>query len=204
MRNVVFDVGGVLVRLRYGSFVQYLAAAGTELMDLPKWLARVDIEAHERGEIPGAEFLERIAATTRDPLDRVELRARWLDMFEQAHDMFDLARALMRDYRVYLLSNVGDLHWAHLDERFGVASLGHGALPSFTVGAIKPHESIYRAAETRFALDPRATVFIDDIAANVAAARACGWAAIQHRDIVETRAALGQLGVRVPPPVDGG
>jgi len=198
MRNIVFDVGGVLVRLRYGSFVEYLAAAGADVSDLAKWSDRVGLEGHERGEIAGDDFIERIAAAARDPLDRAELRARWLDMFEQAHEMFDLARALMRDHRVYLLSNVGDLHWAHLDERFGLANLVHGAMPSFRVGAVKPHESIYRAAEEEFALEPAATVFIDDLATNVAGARARGWAAIQHCDIAATCAALTQLGVRVP------
>jgi len=198
MKNVVFDVGGVLVSLRYGPFVQYLSAAGADMSDLARWADRSGLERHERGEISGDEFLEGIIGAADVWLDREELRVRWLDMFEQAHEMCDLARALMTGHRVYLLSNVGDLHWAHLDERFGIAGLVHGAMPSFKVGAIKPHESIYRAAEARFGLDPASTVFIDDLAANVEGARRRGWSAIQHRNAAETRAALEQLGVRVP------
>jgi FMN phosphatase YigB (HAD superfamily) len=193
----VFDVGGVLVGLRYGPFVEYLSAAGADMSDLARWADRSGLERHERGEISGDEFLDGIASAARVLLDREELRARWLDMFEQSHEMCDLARALMASHRVYLLSNVGDLHWAHLDERFGIADLVHGAMPSFKIGAIKPHESIYRAAEARFGLDPASTVFIDDLAANVEGARRRGWSAIQHRNVAETRAALEQLGVRV-------
>jgi FMN phosphatase YigB (HAD superfamily) len=204
MRNVVFDVGGVLVELRYRSFVSYLTAAGAQTNDLAAWARQVGLESHERGEIAGEEFLERIARSVRAPLDRDELRGRWLDMFEQAQAMFALARSLMADHRVYLLSNVGDLHWAHLDAAYGVARLGHGALPSFRAGATKPDESIYRAAEAAFELDPASTVFIDDLSANVAGARARGWAAIEHRDHAATCAALRRLGVRVPPePAEG-
>jgi len=38
IRNVVFDIGGVLVRLRYRPFIEYLAAAGIDMTDLPAWL----------------------------------------------------------------------------------------------------------------------------------------------------------------------
>jgi len=202
MRNVVFDVGGVLVGLRYGRFIEYLTAAGADLSDLARWAEESGLQRHERGEISGEQFLDGLAAASRAPLDRGELRECWLDMFDQAYEMFDLARGLMTHHRVYLLSNVGDLHWSHLDARFGIAGLVHGAMPSFTVGAIKPHETIYRAAEARFALDPASTVFIDDLAPNVDGARRCGWSAIQHHSIAETRAALEQLGVRVPPAGD--
>jgi len=53
----------------------------------------------------------------------------------------------MGEYRVYLLSNVGDLHWSHLDSEYGIASVGHGAIASFRVGAVKPSAAIYREAE---------------------------------------------------------
>ena len=197
IRNVVFDVGGVMLRLRYQPFVRYLQDAGADLRDLPGWLTTIGLEEHERGEIPGRELLARVAATTRTPLDPDDLHRRWLDMFERTDEMFELAAGLMARHRVYLLSNVGDLHWAHMDREYGIERVGHGAIASFRVGAIKPQPEIYRIAEERLGLDPRATVFVDDLARNVAGARAAGWTAIHHVNPAMTREALAALGVRV-------
>ncbi len=202
IRNVVFDVGGVLVRLRYQPFIDYLAAAGIDMTDLPRWLERVDLAAHERGEITGEEMLDRIAAMAARPLDPHELRQRWLDMFDRAQEMFDLAAGLMGDYRVYLLSNVGDLHWRHLDECYGLEGLTHGVIASFRVGAVKPSAEIYREAERRLGLEPAVTVFIDDLPPNVAGAVNCGWRAIHHRNPAETRDRLREHGVRLPAALD--
>ncbi|MFO1392970.1 MAG: HAD family phosphatase [Steroidobacteraceae bacterium] len=202
IRNVVFDVGGVLVRLRYQPFIHYLQDAGVDLTDLPAWLRTIDLEAHERGDITAAELLGRIAASAARPLDPVELQSRWLDMFDRSDEMFDLAAGLMGTHRVYLLSNVGELHWRYMGERYGIEGVGHGALASFRVGAVKPHAAIYREAERRFALDPAATVFIDDLERNVEGARSCGWNAIHHVDPARTRRELRALGVRLPAPFD--
>ena len=79
--------------------------------------------------------------------DPAELHANWLDMFDRWDEMFDLASGLMASHRVYLLSNVGDLHWAHFERLYGLDSLVHGACASFRVGALKPEASIYRRAE---------------------------------------------------------
>jgi 2-haloacid dehalogenase len=200
IRNVVFDIGGVLLRLRYQPFIEYLAGAGIDMTNLPKWLEQVDLAAHERGEMGGEELLGRIAAMARRPLDPAELRSRWLDMFDRAHEMFDLAEGLKDQYRVFLLSNIGDLHWAHLNAQYGFEGLTHGVVASFRVGAIKPSATIYRETERMFGLEPAATVFIDDLPPNVAGAQACGWQAIHHRDAVETRRQLRALGVRLPAP----
>jgi 2-haloacid dehalogenase len=200
IRNVVFDVGNVLVKLHYQPFIEYLGRAGVDMTDLPRWLQQVDLEGHERGELAGEALLERVAAMAPMPLDPAELRTQWLSMFERWDEMFALASGLMVDYRVYLLSNIGDLHWAHLDALYGLDTLVHGACASFRVGAIKPQVDIYRKAEAMFDLDPAATVFLDDLPQNVAAARSCGWHAIQHADASRTRAQLQVLGVRLPVP----
>jgi 2-haloacid dehalogenase len=52
-----------------------------------------------------------------------------------------------------------------------------------------------------FDLDPAATVFLDDLSANVAGARACGWHAIHHTDVAHTRMQLQALSVRLPVPL---
>jgi FMN phosphatase YigB (HAD superfamily) len=199
IRNVVFDVGNVLLPLNYGPFVSLLTESGADLNDLPGWLARIGLDAHERGELDGELFLQRLAATCRGgPLDPARLRGAWLDMFDEAPEMFALATGLMSDYRVFLLSNIGDLHWAHVDTRYGLGGLVHGALASFRAGAVKPEPAIFRAAERQFDLEPVRTVFIDDIAANVRGAEACGWHGIRHVDAAATRAALRRLDVRLP------
>ena len=64
---------------------------------------------------------------------------------------------------------------------------------------MKPDAAIYREAERRFALDPARTVFIDDRAENVAAAEACGWHAVHHRDAEDTFRALRSLGLDTGP-----
>ena len=122
-------------------------------------------------------------------------------MFERTGEMFELASSLMGDYRVYLLSNVGELHWRHLDASYGIESVGHGAirvLPRGRGEAFAP-PSIARPSAV-FGLDPAATVFIDDLKRNVAGARDCGWHAIHHVDPAGTRRELRALGVRIPPP----
>lgn len=200
IRNVVFDVGNVLVKLHYQPFIQYLGRAGVNMSDLPLWLKQVDLEGHERGELEGEVLLQRVAAMAPVPLDPAELRVQWVSMFERWDEMFMLASGLMTEYRVYLLSNIGDLHWAHLDGLYGLDTLVHGACASFRVGAIKPQPEIYRKAEQMFDLDPAATVFLDDLPRNVIAARECGWHAIHHTDAGLSREQLRALGVRLPPP----
>lgn len=200
IRNVVFDVGNVLVKLHYQPFVGYLVQSGVDMSDLPSWLKSVDLEGHERGDVPGEILLDRIAGMASRPMDPAELRTHWLSMFERWDEMFALASGLMADHRVYLLSNIGDMHWAHLDALYGLDTLVHGACASFRVGAIKPHVDIYRKAEVMFDLDPAATVFMDDLLPNVTAALECGWHAIHHTDAGVTRSQLRALGVRLPAP----
>ena len=96
---------------------------------------------------------------------------------------------------MFLLSNIGDLHWAHLSREYRLHAIGHGALPSYLAGVMKPHAGIYAEAERRFALEPAATVFIDDRADNIAGARARGWRGIVHGGYHGTLTALGDLGV---------
>jgi HAD superfamily hydrolase (TIGR01509 family) len=193
---VVFDIGWVLVHLNYQPLLKLLAARGATLSERDAVMERIALAEHECGRMCGDELLAQIAALTTEPVSLEEVRANWLDMFVLDAPMVELAHRLSERYRVYLLSNIGDLHWAHLAREYRLHSLGHGALPSYLAGVMKPHEGIYAEAERRFALTPARTVFIDDRADNVAGARARGWHGIVHEDYPRTRAALAALGVR--------
>lgn len=193
IRNVVFDIGWVFVRLKYQPLLALLRSRGVESENLHAVLARADLEEHESGRLHGRGLLERLAALTREPVSIEELYAYWTDMFELEAEMVELAHRLSEAHRVYLLSNIGDLHWAHLSREYRFHRIGHGALPSYLAGVMKPHEGIYAEAERRFALEPASTVFIDDRADNIAAARRRGWQGIVHGGYQSTVRALRAL-----------
>ncbi len=196
IRAVVFDIGWVLLHLDYSRLTRFLREHGAEVEDMREIVARIELVRHETGQLPGEGFLANVASLASRNVDLAALRSHWNDMFEPQADMVSLAERLATRYRVHLLSNIGDLHWQHVVHHYGLDRLGHGALPSFLAGVMKPDPQIYAQAEARFGLEPRATVFIDDLEANVAAARARGWHAVRHSSYQETTAALAELGVQ--------
>ena len=195
IENVVFDIGWVFVRFDYQPLVDFLHAHGAQVSDLHGALEQVHLSEHETGQLHGGELLERLAGLATRAVDLAALHAQWVGMFELDAPMVDLAHRLSERYQVYLLSNIGDLHWAHLSREYRFHAIGHGALPSYLAGFMKPHAGIYAEAERRFSLTPAATVFIDDRADNIAAACERGWHGIVHRDFDSTLTALRRLQV---------
>ena len=195
IRAIVFDVGRVIVRLDPRPILELMQERAADCRDLKSLIQGIALDEHECGRMSGEGLVERMRALTRLPVTPEELRAKWLDMFELEPDMVELAQRLTARYRVYLLSNVGDLHWDHLCQQHGIDRLAHDALPSYVAGVMKPDAAIYAHAERRFALQPAATVFIDDRGENVDAARARGWHGIVHASFDATRAKLRALGV---------
>ena len=195
IRNVVFDIGWVFVHLDHQPFLDFLSAHGAHAPDLQSVLVRIALNDHECGRMDGRGLLERCAALGARPMSLEAAHASWVDMFELQPQMVELARRLSERYRVYLLSNIGDLHWSHLSREFELHRIGHGVLPSFVAGVMKPDEGIYVEAERRFSLTPAETVFIDDRTENIAAARNRGWHGIVHGGYDTTVGSLRELGV---------
>jgi FMN phosphatase YigB (HAD superfamily) len=193
IHNIVFDVGWVLVRLNYDPMVNFLRARGAEVSDRNSVLARVQLDDHESGRLHGHGLLEQLAGLAPQPVSLEEIHARWVSVFELEPAMVDLAHRLSERYRVFLLSNIGDIQWAHLSREYRLHAIGEGALPSFLAGVMKPHAGIYAEAERRFALEPAATLFIDDRADNIEGARARGWCGIVHQGYPSTVSALAAL-----------
>ena len=198
IRNIVFDIGWVFVALKPQPILDYLKQHGASASDLDTLVRQVELEDHETGRLDGEGLLERMSRLAPLPHDREELRARWASMLVPQPDMIALAQGLSAHYRVYLLSNIGDLHWNHLERLIDVNAIGHGALASYQAGVMKPAAGIYAQAEQRFGLEPGRTVFIDDRKENIEAARIRGWHGIIHRDIADTRVRLTRLGVEIP------
>ena len=195
--NVIFDIGWVLVHLAPEPLLALLRRHGAEVHRLEEVTGRIELHEHESGRLDGAGLVANIARLAPREPAHADVAAAWIDMFDPQPAMFALAQQLRARHRVFLLSNVGDLHWAELRRRFRLHELGEDVIASFEAGVMKPHEGIYVQAEERFTLDPAQTVFIDDRLENIEAVRRRGWHGIVHQHHDATVEALRVLGVKV-------
>ncbi|MBU3672702.1 MAG: HAD family phosphatase [Sinobacteraceae bacterium] len=195
--NVIFDIGWVLVHLAPEPLLSLLRRHGAPVSRLEEVTGRIELHEHESGRLDGAGLVANIAKLAPRQPAHADVAAAWVDMFDPQPAMFALAAQLRARHRVFLLSNVGDLHWAELQRRFALHQLGEDVIASYEAGVMKPHEGIYIQAEQRFSLDPAQTVFIDDRLENIEAVHRRGWHGIVHRHHDSTVEALRALGVQV-------
>lgn len=86
-----------------------------------------------------------------------------------------LARLRAKGTRLYSITNFSTENYPIACERFDFLGWFEHTVVSGEVGLIKPDRRIFELAIERCRLDPARSVFIDDMPANVEAARACGF-----------------------------
>jgi 2-haloacid dehalogenase len=114
-----------------------------------------------------------------------------------------LAELRRRDVRLLALSNWSSDTFVVARPRYPFLEWFEGLVISGDVGIAKPDPAIFHHLIDRFGLDPAATVYIDDAAANVAAAAELGMLAIRFEDAAKLRASLVRMGLlpaASPPP----
>ncbi|MFN3683819.1 MAG: HAD-IA family hydrolase [Fimbriimonadaceae bacterium] len=198
---VVFDLGGVLVRvnLDWGSAMR---RAG--LVPECERFAGVPLDAcpgfheHEVGALSDDAYLASLANFLELPVEQAHGAHLGILGEEMAG-----AGALVRDLAAegvpsVCLSNTNGLHWAFLgaDSPYSSVRALHRRFGSHEIGARKPDPAAYAAVEREF---PGCRfLFFDDSPTNTQAARALGWEAFHVRptDSVEPlRRKLAELGV---------
>jgi 2-haloacid dehalogenase len=97
--------------------------------------------------------------------------------------------------RCFALSNMEADRFALRRSAYPFFDLLDGWVISGIEGVAKPDPAIYQILLRRYGLNPAATVFVDDMEPNVAAARKAGVTAILYRDAGQLRRDLRGLGV---------
>jgi putative hydrolase of the HAD superfamily len=85
-------------------------------------------------------------------------------------------------HRLFYLSNMPLRFAAHLEARHAFLGECSDGIYSSRVQRVKPQPEIFELARQRFQLTPAHTLFIDDSAKNIDAARAVGWQTILFTD----------------------
>lgn len=194
---VVFDIGGVLLDWSPRRFYRGLGVDEDRIDHLlgtvctPEWNSELD-----RGR-PFAEACADLAVRHPDHADLIHAWRRQDEMvFGEIPDTAAIVRDLQRrDVPMFLLTNMPADVFADRRARYDVLSRFRGAVVSGEEGVLKPEPAIFDIAATRFALDRPRTLFVDDAAANVAAAVASGFRGHVFRDGSALRAELTAAGL---------
>ena len=188
--NVVFDLGAVLLTWEPVALVQTHFAAHAPTADAAHALAmqmfhHEDWLGFDRGTHSLDDAIGRMALRLSLPSDRLgEVLAPMGERLEPIGVTVDLLAKLRdrrdagEDLRLYYLSNMPEPYARVLEYRHAFFKWFDGGIFSGDVKMMKPQRGIYDLLAERHGLEASETVFIDDSAANVAAARELGWKAI--------------------------
>jgi len=196
--TVVFDLGGVLIDWDPRHLYRKLFAGDEAAME--HFLANVCTHEWNRGQDSGRSFAEGARLLKADHPDNAELIDAYFARFDEmmpgpiAGSVEILAELRASGTPLYGLTNFSAETYPAAFERFEFLRWFRGILVSGEVGLIKPDARIFELLIERFALDPRSTVYIDDVAANVTAARLFGIHAIHFTNPAALREELAALG----------
>lgn len=196
IRNIVFDLGNVLVDFDPPAYLQKRGFDGKTATQL---VEAVFSGAWQRGD--AGEY--RTVKALRDDLIqshpdqkkaiRRALRPDCVRMHVLRQDTADWLHALkQRGFRLYLLSNLAKYSHDYVRAYPFFADLDGGVF-SWQERVCKPDERIYRILLERYGLVPAETIFLDDSAANIAAAEQCGIHGIVFTDLPAAKAQLEAL-----------
>lgn len=194
INTVIFDIGMVLVYFRWRELYAELGFTGEKFEKIadatvrnPWW------EEFDKGLMTTEEIIERFAASAP------EYKKDIAQIYENMGDivrLYDYAIPWIQDlknrgYKIYILSNWSKPAYDdNLDTNLRFLNLVDGAVMSFREGIIKPDEKIYELICSRYDIDPKRAVFLDDNAANIEGARAFGLNAIHFKTYEQAKAEL--------------
>ena len=183
IKNIVFDLGGVLIDLDFKSAINGLQKAG--FANVKEQLQAFDREGifqkFEVGEISADEFRAAIRENAIVTLTDTEINNLWnLMLLEIPREKLELILDLRSKYMVYLLSNTNSIHWDYVCKNafnyrgFRMDDYFEETFLSYEMHLAKPDKAIFEKMLNDANLLPEETLFIDDLEANCKAAEEVG------------------------------
>ncbi|MBR2716160.1 MAG: HAD family phosphatase [Oscillospiraceae bacterium] len=201
-KNILFDMGNVLVRFDPALFLRRLGREGEDAELLDREVFRsVEWVRLDRGDLDDGEalagILPRLPARLHPAAE--ELVTRWDRPYTPIEGMPELVRDLSEaGLGLYLLTNAARRHRDYWP-RFPLAQyFDRRIMLSADWLLLKPEPAFYEKALSLFGLDRRECLFIDDNPINVESALRLGLPALVfHGDAERLRRELRERGVPV-------
>lgn len=182
IRNLIFDLGGVILNYDVEADTKALAKAG--LPEYSRWEEFPELgeiaNLYLNGLISDEEFCVRIdpfcAEGTSDSVKFNSMQAVLADI---PRERLEAIIALRGRYRIFLLSNINHQSWEYALSQFGKAGIApeecfDGIFLSYELGLAKPGAEVFKHVLEVTGSSPSETLFLDDSSDNIRAAQELG------------------------------
>lgn len=184
IRNVIFDLGNVLIGVDFKRLKKLMVEAGIDEKELNKFLSLKTRNAFESGKISLPEFLKMAYNNLGKKVSKAKLKLLFNDMFYEITDMKKFIQKLYKTekYRLFLMSNTNPLHFNYARKHFPYINLVDEFILSYRMKMVKPDKRFFRMVIKKYKLIPSETLFIDDLIQNCKAAEDTGMKSICYRN----------------------
>ncbi|WP_069997351.1 HAD family hydrolase [Cellulosilyticum sp. I15G10I2] len=200
IKNIVFDIGRVLLDYQPMAFLEHLGVAQQESIILNELIFKNDLWLQlDRGTITQDEAIRAYCTMAPIHTERIQqIMHTWPQMLTPIDGTAELLRELIaKGYDVYLLSNFQEDGFHYIYNKFPFLGKVKGRIISYEVKLLKPEPSIYTCLLEKYHLAAAETVFIDDLKENIEAAIELGIKGIVFENTKKTREKLINMGVDI-------
>jgi glucose-1-phosphatase len=182
IKNLIFDLGGVIINLDTGATVKALSQLGKLTNDETVSIYSLEFfKNYEKGLISDEDFRNQLQLKLNH-CSAAELTTAWNSMLlDIPPARLELLRWLRKEYRMFLLSNTNQIHINQvniiLKDVCGAEDFSHffdKAYYSHQIKMRKPDTEIYKHVLEENELTAEETLFIDDNAENLRGAEQLG------------------------------
>lgn len=196
IRNVIFDLGNVLLKFDPGEYLlnlfddaQLVDRLQRAVFSSPEWFML------DRGVITQERAVQRLIEQNPDLAEEITLTFEdWFSILKPIAPNVEVVRNLKKSgYNLYVLSNFHKAAFEYVYAKYEWFNLFDGLVVSYQHQVLKPEPAIYQILLAKYALIPEECVFIDDSLANLAAASEFGIRGIHHQSPEQLRLELNYL-----------
>ena len=205
IKNIVFDMGGVIVDVHRDRAVRHFHEIGVIDADI-----LIDASHHkgifidfESGSIDTEEFCRLLCKHCGKDISYEDIEKAWKSIIDPplAYKL-EALRELRKTHRLFLLTNNNPLlmDWACSPEfapsANGLSDYFDKIYISYQMKCTKPDLKIFRMLIADAGIDPAESLYIDDSKRNIQAASECGFLVLLVKNGEDWRNELKNLGTR--------
>lgn len=196
MKNIIFDIGMVLVDFHWRTTMQKLGIPENVIDTLDRNMVNHPLWNHfDLDDIPESELIQKFKELSPECSEYIDL---FMNNLDDVVDMFPDADKWLkslkdRGYHVYLLSNYPRRLFALHTPRFHFLPYTDGRVVSYECHITKPDERIYQRLSSKYNLIPEECIFLDDRQANLDAAEKLGFNTLLVTDPIAVRTELDNI-----------